>query len=71
MQDPVPTVPTVGVIAQRLGEPLHRIEYVIRARGIRPVGKAGNAWIFSESDVQRIANELKQIDAEKANDQNV
>ncbi|MGE3110087.1 MAG: hypothetical protein AB7N65_01705 [Vicinamibacterales bacterium] len=56
------SLPSVGVIAKRLCVPVHRVEYVIRSRGILPMGWAGNARVFSESDVQRIAAELRQID---------
>ncbi len=56
-------VPTVGEIARRLGESLHRIEYVIRSRNIRPAGRAGHVRIFGEADVAHIADELRQIDA--------
>jgi len=56
-------VPTVGEIARRLGESLHRIEYVIRSRNIRPAGRAGHVRIFDETDVAHIADELRQIDA--------
>ena len=37
------TLLTVGEIARRLGQEVHRIEYVIRSRNIRPVGWAGPA----------------------------
>ena len=59
-----PNVPTVGEIARRLGVPVHRVEYVVRARGIRPSGWAGNARIFTDADVDRIAGELRRIQAE-------
>ena len=65
MSQTPPYVPTVGEIARRLGEPVHRIEYVIRSRGIRPSGLAGVARVFTDSDVERIASELRRIDAEK------
>ena len=58
-------MPTVGEIARRLGEPVHRIEYVIDSRGISPCGRAGNARVFSESAVSRIAGELRRIDEER------
>jgi hypothetical protein len=57
--------PTVGEIARRLNEPLHRIEYVIRSRGIQPARIAGNVRIFSEDHVARITAELRQIDGKK------
>jgi hypothetical protein len=57
------TLPTVGEIARRLGESLHRIEYVIRSRNIRPISWAGHVRIFAEADVAYIADELHLIDA--------
>ena len=55
-------IPTVGEIARRLGEPIHRIEYVIRARGIEARGWAGNSRVYDEADVEEIAGHLRQID---------
>lgn len=64
MSPPTTTpVPTVGEIARRLGESLHRIEYVIRSRNIQPAGRAGHVRIFAEADVAHIADELRHIDA--------
>src|SRR5207244_12627250 len=60
-----PTMPTIGEIARRLGEPIHRIEYVIRARRIGPCGWAGNARVFPEEAVESIAIELQHITAGK------
>jgi len=57
--------PTVGEIARRLGQPVHRIEYVIRSRQLRPSGRAGNSRVFAEEDVARISAELRQIDNRK------
>ena len=59
--------PTVGEIARRLNQPLHRVEYVIRARGIRAVGVAGNARVFSDAAVDRIESELRRMDEEREN----
>ena len=64
-----PSMPTIGEIARRLGKPAHRIEYVIRARGIAPCGWAGHARVFSEDAVQVIAAELRRIDSAKPRDQ--
>ncbi len=58
---------TVGEIARRTNSSIHRVEYVIRSRGIEPQGRAGNARIFSESDVELIASELHRIDSKLAN----
>jgi len=59
------SLPTVGEIARRLGVPLHKIEYVIRSRQIRPVSVAGNSRVFSDQQVSRIANELQRIADER------
>jgi DNA-binding transcriptional MerR regulator len=58
-----PAAPTVGEIARRLGVPLHRVEYLIRARGIRPASRAGNARVFAEADIKLIAGELSRSDS--------
>ena len=56
---------TVGVISRELEKPIHRVEYVIKSRGIKPESRAGNCRVFSESAVQRIASELRRIDSDK------
>src|ERR1700730_4638958 len=53
--------PTVGEIARRLNEPLHRVEYVIRSRNIKPSAFAGNCRVFGEEAVQLIGQELQCI----------
>jgi hypothetical protein len=55
-------LPTVGEIARRLDEPIHRIEYLIRSRAIKPLGMAGNARVFHEEAIEVIADELRRID---------
>jgi hypothetical protein len=61
----IPLMPTVGEIARRLGEPIHRIEYILRTRAIQPTGWAGNARVFSEADVEFIASEVRRISGER------
>ena len=58
-------MPTIGVIARRLNEPVHRIEYVIRSRNITPAATAGNARVFTEADVSLIASEIRRIEADR------
>ncbi len=53
---------TVGEIARRLTKPLHRVEYVIRARGIEPLVIDGNSRVFSDEAVVRIKKELERIE---------
>jgi hypothetical protein len=56
---------TVGRIAEHLNEPLHRVEYAIKSRGIAPQGIAGNARVFEEDQVERIGAVLRQIDTRR------
>ena len=56
---------TVGEIAARLGQPIHRIEYVIESRGLRPTAWAGHARVFAESDLQFIESVLRRMDADR------
>ena len=60
--------PTVGEIARRIGCPIHRVEYVIRSRGLRPKERAGNARVFAEEDVRYIEAEIGRMDAGKGRD---
>ena len=66
MAKSAPSAPTIGEISRRTGEPIHRVEYIIRARGLEPVGWAGNARIYSECDVTYIRSELRRIDEERS-----
>jgi len=68
MATSAPSMPTIGEIARRLGVPTHRVEYVIRARGIQPRGWAGNARVFDEEAFQTIAEELERIETLKSRD---
>jgi len=64
----IPPVQTVGSIAEQLGVPVHRIRYVIESRRIEPSGRAGNARIFTDADVERIASELRRIERDREGD---
>ena len=50
---------TVGEIARRLECPVHRIQYLVAARGIEPVERAGNLRIFSVETLNALRAELK------------
>jgi hypothetical protein len=56
---------TVGEIARRLSQPVHRIEYVLRTRAIEPTGRAGGCRVFSEADFGRIREVLAEIRSRK------
>ena len=57
---------TIGAIARELNQPVHRIEYVINSRRMQPAQRVGNLRVFTDSDVQFIAAEVRRIEAEKA-----
>lgn len=68
MADPIArdgTLWTVARIAEHLGMPRHRVEYVIDTRDIRPIARAGIARIFAPADVSAIADALERMDAER------
>ena len=58
-------MPTIGAIARRLDQPIWRVDYILRSRQIRPAARAGNARVFTEDDVDRIASELRHIDEKR------
>jgi hypothetical protein len=53
------TLLTQSEIAKRLNEPIHRVAYVIRSRGIQPSGWAGNARVFSAGALEIIRAALE------------
>jgi hypothetical protein len=59
---------TVGAIARELGEPIHRVQYAIRTRGVEPECLAGNIRVFADDVVERVASILSQIDRQKVQD---
>jgi hypothetical protein len=60
-----PSLLTVGEIARQLQEPIHRIEYVIRSRGVQPIGWAGHARVFAPASLDRIDSELDRMDRDR------
>ena len=66
-----PSMPTIGEIARRLNVPTHRVEYIIRARNIKPRGWAGNARVFDDAGVEAIATELDRIEATKSGERDL
>jgi hypothetical protein len=55
---------TIGAIARELGEPVHRVQYVVKTRAIEPEAMAGNLRIFPPEAVERVADILRAIDYE-------
>lgn len=65
---PAPSALTTGEMARRLKKPLHRIQYVVRTRGISPVSRAGNLQLFTEADLARVGSELRRIESDRSPD---
>lgn len=51
---------SMGKIMMETGEPLHRITYAIRSRGIPAVARFGNARVFDREGVRRIKAALAE-----------
>jgi len=61
MATPVPRLRTPGVIAAELGEPLHRVLYVLRTRDfIKPSATAGRLRLFDSQAVAMIRQALNE-----------
>jgi hypothetical protein len=55
------------VLAADLGEPLHRIEYLLRTRAhIRPAATAGRLRLYDRDALAMLRHELNAIDARQA-----
>jgi len=54
------TLKTIGDIARDRGVSIHRVEYLVRARGIRPAGRAGIIRLFDEAAAAEIGQELRR-----------
>ena len=62
-----PQLRTPGLIARELGEPLHRIQYLLRTRDhIRPTARAGLVRLFDREAVSQLRHELNAIDARRS-----
>ena len=64
--DTAPKLRTPGVLAEDLGQPLHRVLYVLRSRQqIRPTARAGRLRLFDREAVEAIRVELARMDARR------
>ena len=64
---PIPRLRTPVVLAADLGEPLHRVLYVLRTRPhIVPSARAGRLRLYDLEAVALIRHELNAIDARQA-----
>jgi hypothetical protein len=62
---------TVDAIARALNEPIHRVQYAIKTRGIEPESMVGHICVFSPEAVDRLACILRDIDRQSARRQGV
>lgn len=66
MTRPLPRLATIGEVARLLGQPIHRIEYLMRSRRhITPRATAGCARCFDDEAIAQIRHELNVIDARR------
>jgi hypothetical protein len=56
---------TVTQLAEHLGEPLHRVQYVLRSRDIEPRVRVAGCRLFGREQVQPIADELAKTAARR------
>ncbi len=62
----IPKLRTPGLIAHELGEPLHRVLYVLRTRQyIVPSARAGRLRLYDRQAVAMIRHALNAIDARR------
>jgi len=62
----IPKLRTPGVIAKELGEPLHRINYILRTRRfIAPSALAGRVRLYDLRAVAQIRHAVNSMDARK------
>jgi DNA-binding transcriptional MerR regulator len=60
----VPRLKTIGVIAEILGVPQHRVAYLLRTRShIRPTARAGRVRLFDSQAVAMLRHEISATDA--------
>ena len=64
MTTPLPTADellTLGQVAERLGEPIHRVKYAIDSYRIKPVTRIGILRCWAEDDLPQIRSALARV----------
>lgn len=62
----IPRLITPGVIANTLGEPLHRVLHVLATREhITPSARAGTLRLYDKETIAEVRHELNAIDARR------
>jgi hypothetical protein len=57
---------TIGAIARELNEPVHRVQYAVKTRGLVPEAVAGHIRVFPPESIERVAEILREIDQQAA-----
>ena len=60
------TVFTSGEIATILGETFARVRWLIRVRGIEPIGRVGITFIYDAAAIEMVRVELDALERRKA-----
>lgn len=63
------TLVSIGAIVVATREPLHRVQYVIKTRRIKPVCRGGMAWLYDEAGVAAIRKALTDTKRRQLSDQ--
>jgi hypothetical protein len=63
MDEPAVQYMTIGAIATRVQAPTHRVNYVLKTRGIAPIGRAGRSRVWSEDVIAKVREELRKCEA--------
>lgn len=67
MPKTIPKLITVGVIAERLNVPIHRVHHVLSTRPhIQPAAVAGKTRLYSSVAIAQVRYQLTVIDARRA-----
>ena len=67
-----PRLKTPGVIAERLGVPLHKVLHILRTRDhIRPTARAGTLRLYSHEAEMAIRHELGRIGTRQRGNQTI
>jgi hypothetical protein len=62
-----PRLRTPGVLAELLGVPLHRVDYILRTRPhIRPAARAGRLRLYDNHALAMLRHGLNSIDSRRS-----
>lgn len=60
MRTGIESLLSIGELVSELGVPLHRIQYLLRSRGLKPTARAGNAFVYGPDTLARLQAELER-----------